>query len=296
MPEVDRAAPTPIPGRGAGRTPMPTATPVPESVKAPKATPSPPASLEAEDLAELVEPDEMLEPSAEVEPAAAAPPAAPESSFASILDDALAEAAAPEPEPAPRPTAEGTESLEPLYGVPPDEPTPAPLAAAAPGGGSIPAASRRAALVAVAAASVLGLALLAYAVARRPASPPPDPAAVAADADAQLGARLASADRRISEGRLGGEDGALEQLLAAKALRANDARVNDRLRLLADTLEMLGDRALGRGNAAEAEVHLSAARQAAPDRPSISAKLEAAAKMSGAPGARPGTGAGGTPP
>jgi hypothetical protein len=205
------------------------------------------------------------------------------------MEEAIEEEAR-HPDAAPRPRVAGTEQLEPLYGASPaPEPTPPPQLAA-PTGGALPAASRRAALAAVAAAAALGIAIVAYAIARSPASPPPDPAAVAAaaaaDAEAQIGSRIASADRRISEGRLSGPDGALDHLLAAKALKADDPRVKDRLRLLADTLEMLGGRALERGDAPEAEAHLSAALQAEPERQSISDKLQAVAKIPVAPDAR----------
>jgi len=227
---------------------------------------------------------------------AAAPAPQPESSFASIFEDEQA----PEPpahEPV-RPPAEGTEDLEMLYEVPAHgaepapEPTPeprtVPATAAGPKHSSIPTASRRAALAAVVVGAVLVLGILAYAVARRPAGPPAVPAAAAASAadDAALASRIAAADRRMSEGRLGGPDGALDNLLAAKALRPDDPRVKERLALLADTLETLGGRALDRGDVAEAEVHLAAALQAAPDRPSISAKLEALAKLPQAQEAR----------
>ncbi len=50
---------------------------------------------------------------------------------------------------------------------------------------------------------------------------------------------------------------------------------------------MLGGRALDRGDAAEAQVHLSAALQAAPDRESIAAKLEALARLRAPPGEKP---------
>ncbi|HEX9051032.1 MAG TPA: hypothetical protein VF841_10905, partial [Anaeromyxobacter sp.] len=267
---------------GPAPTPVPGATPV--FVLTPSQHPAPPRAASRapprEEPAGPVEPEgpAAVEPR---EPPPSGPPAVPESSFASILDEAIADEAEPEPAaPPPRPPAEGTESLEPLYGT--GEPTPAPQAPPAGKGGSLPAASRRAMLIATTVAAILGLAILAYAVARRPAAPLPDPAAVAADAEAQIASRISSADRRISEGRLSGPDGALEHLLAASALRPADARVKDRLRLLADTLEMLGARALERGDAAEAEVHLSAAKRAAPDRRSIASKLEAAAKMSAA--------------
>ncbi len=222
------------------------------------------------------------------EPATPAPgpaEAAPETSFESLFAEER------ETEAAPRPPDEATRQLEQLYddasaapGPRPDaapEPTPEPRTVAS-AGASLPAASRRTVIVAVVAAGALVVGVLAYSFARRPAAPAATatgPAPSPAAAEAPLADRIASADRRLSEGRLTGPDGALDQLLAAKALAPDDVRVKGRLALLADTLENLGARALDRGDVAEAEAHLAAALLAAPDRQSISAKLEALAKV-----------------
>jgi hypothetical protein len=120
----------------------------------------------------------------------------------------------------------------------------------------------------------------------KPARPPAVAVATAAPADL-VAERIATADRRLAEGRLAGEDGALEHLLAAKALRPEHAGTRERLRAMADTLESLGARALGRGDLDEASIHLSAARDAAPDRESIRAKLDAVAKAKTARDASP---------
>jgi len=95
--------------------------------------------------------------------------------------------------------------------------------------------------------------------------------------DAAAAAKLAAADRLLSEGRIHGKDGALEHLLAAKRLRPDDPATATRLSKLADLLEALGARALERGDLAVARVHHAAAELAAPDRASIHAKLEALA-------------------
>jgi hypothetical protein len=229
---------------------------------------------------------------APVAPSRPVPPArapTPEASFASLFDEAeAAEAPARDVVPVPRPPAPGTEDLEPLYEVPatrsepPGEPTTAPGTPAPGQRPPLPASSRRTALAAVSVGAVLVLGVLAYSVARGPTTPPAAPAREAAPpaaTDALLAARVDTADRRLSEGRLTGPDGALDHLLAAKALAPDDGRVKERLELLADTLEKLGGRALDRGDVAEAEVHLAAALQASPDRQSLSAKLEALAKL-----------------
>ncbi len=115
-------------------------------------------------------------------------------------------------------------------------------------------------------AVALTLALGGYAIARHLGTPPSPDAAVAAHVEA--------ADRLLSEGRLTGEHGALEHLLAAKRLRPADPATRARLVRVADVLESLGARALERGDAAVASIHLASAKLAAPDRQSIRAKLE----------------------
>ncbi len=133
---------------------------------------------------------------------------------------------------------------------------------------------QRAALAAIAAAVVLGAA--AWALLHRQ---PVTPEAVAA-------ARVQAADRLMSEGRIIGRDGALEQLLAAKRLRPEDPATNQRLSRLADMLETLGARALERGDLPVASIHLEGALAAAPDRASIRAKLEALDKKKSPDAAR----------
>ncbi len=133
---------------------------------------------------------------------------------------------------------------------------------------------RRAAAVAALAVAV-ALAAIGYAMTRRPATPEEE----AAD-------HLARADRQLAAGRVTGEDGALEHLLAAKRLRPRDPVPAERLSRLADMLEDLGQRALGRGELYVASIHLTAARQAAPGRASIRAKLEALSKAQRTSGSR----------
>ena len=106
------------------------------------------------------------------------------------------------------------------------------------------------------------------ALSRRPLAPPPaTPERSAADA------HIAAADRRLSEARLIGPDGALEHLVEARRLVPTHGGAARRLALLADTLEALGARALERGDIDEASVQLLAARDAAPERESIRTKL-----------------------
>ncbi len=126
---------------------------------------------------------------------------------------------------------------------------------------------RRAAIAAALAAVVLAAgALLVRAV-----SPPFTRQAAAA-------AHVDAADRLLTAGRLTGEGGALEHLLAAKRLRPDDVATSARLERLADLLETLGARAIDRGDLAVASVHLEAARLASPARASIGAKLAAVAR------------------
>jgi len=83
---------------------------------------------------------------------------------------------------------------------------------------------------------------------------------------------LAAADRDIAAGRLSGPESALALLVKARALAPADPRVGERLKLLADTFEAFAARALDRGDAREARVHLEAAEQADPRRPSLDEK------------------------
>jgi hypothetical protein len=101
--------------------------------------------------------------------------------------------------------------------------------------------------------------------------------------EAAFAAHVEAADRLVAEGRLVGKDGALEHLLAASRLRPDDAALAARLSRLADLLEALAARALERGDAAVASVHLGWAARAAPERPSIRAAQERLARRA-APG------------
>jgi len=258
------------------------------AAEAPRPAPAePPAPSPETSFASLLDGEEAA-------PGGAPRPKAPqpETSFASLLDGEEAAPAGASPGKAAPTGAPPAEKLELLFPDEPAraaEPTPPPFpgsgparapsrAAQPPRPGGLPRASRRALLAAAAAAAVGVLGVLGYFVVPR-SPPPPVPGTAAPAADGALEAHIGAADRRLADGRLGGADGALEHLLAAKALRPQDPRVAERLSLLADTLETLGARALERRNAAEAEVHLAAAEQAAPGRESIRAKLEALAKI-----------------
>jgi hypothetical protein len=220
--------------------------------------------------------------------------------------------AAPPPRPAAPPPSPADEDLEDLYGPPESndplgsDPELAALADSAPsaaerddeqdepqvrtdrmpgpaGDEAPPARSRRIPVVAAIAAAVVVLgAAGAWALLGRSRPPAPAPAAAQVDRVAPL---VAAADRDLDDGRLaGGPDSALARLLEARALAPEDPRVRERLKLLADALEALAARALDRGHPGEAQVHLAAAEQAAPDRPSLRekrARLEALAPRSG---------------
>ena len=92
----------------------------------------------------------------------------------------------------------------------------------------------------------------------------------------RLEAEIEIADGRMLEGRLARPpgDSALDHLLAARDLSAGDARVQSRLRALADTFAQLGARAAERGDLREAAVHLEAAVKADPRRAEAVRKLE----------------------
>jgi hypothetical protein len=130
---------------------------------------------------------------------------------------------------------------------------------------------RRVRIAAAAAAAAAVAALGAYLVLLR-------------QAEQQLDAHVASADERLADGRLaGGGDSALDHLVAARGRRPDDPRVRERLRLVADKLEELADRAFARGDYAEAAVHLTAASQAEPARRRIHVRLGEIARMRGRP-------------
>lgn len=101
-------------------------------------------------------------------------------------------------------------------------------------------------------------------------------------AERSVDAHVAAADARLADGRLaGGGDSALDHLVAARGLRPGDPAVRERLRLVADKLEELADRALARGDYAEAAVHLTAATQAEPDRKRLHVRLGELARTRG---------------
>lgn len=127
------------------------------------------------------------------------------------------------------------------------------------------------------AAAAVAAAVLGTAIARR----------VGPGEEARVTAHVAAADRLLAEGRLVGDGGALERLLAAQRLRPGDPATSERLSRAADLLERLGATALERGDLAVAAIHLADARRAAPDRPSIQAKLAAVERARVAPAARP---------
>jgi hypothetical protein len=104
----------------------------------------------------------------------------------------------------------------------------------------------------------------------------------------RLEAEIRIADGRMLEDRLARPpgDSALDHLLAARDLSAGDARVQSRLRALADTFAQLGARAAERGDLREAAVLLEAAVKADPRRAEAARKLEEVrAHLAG--GARP---------
>jgi hypothetical protein len=91
-----------------------------------------------------------------------------------------------------------------------------------------------------------------------------------------LTAHVTLADERIAAGRLAGPSGdeALDHLIAARALRADDPRVMERLSALASKFEQLGDKALERGDVAEAAAHYQGAVLAEPGRAKASQRLK----------------------
>ncbi|QAT84832.1 serine/threonine protein kinase [Corallococcus coralloides] len=93
--------------------------------------------------------------------------------------------------------------------------------------------------------------------------------------EAELGGHLSRADRLIAVAKLSGagEDTALAQLQAARALRPEDPRVRSRLAALADAFERLAAEATQRGDVTEAMAHLRAALEAAPERSATRVRL-----------------------
>ncbi len=130
--------------------------------------------------------------------------------------------------------------------------------------------SRRNVVLASAVGAGVLLGGVLFFVALRPsprARPPVDRVAV----------ELELAQQRMAAGRLAGpsRDEALDHLLAAKALAAEDPRVLQQLAALADRFEAEGEKALAGGDPAEAATHLEAALIADPSRTEASRKLQA---------------------
>lgn len=126
-------------------------------------------------------------------------------------------------------------------------------------------------------AAALVVAILGTVAASRLGAPSPE---------AVVAGHVAAADRLLAEGRLVGEGGALERLLAARRLRPGNPATAERLSRAADLLERLAASALERGDLPVASIHLASARLAAPDRASIRAKLAAVERARAAGGRR----------
>ncbi|MBK7860352.1 MAG: protein kinase [Archangiaceae bacterium] len=94
----------------------------------------------------------------------------------------------------------------------------------------------------------------------------------------ELSAHLTWYDERVASGALSGPGGdtALDHLAAARALSPQDGRVLQRSQSLGQVFQLLADKALARGDDAEAAVHLQALLLADPDRPGVADKLKAA--------------------
>jgi hypothetical protein len=93
-----------------------------------------------------------------------------------------------------------------------------------------------------------------------------------------LDEQLERYDAQVASGALSGPGGdtALDHLVAAQSMAPNDARVRERAKSLGQVFELLADKALARGDDAEAAVHLQALLLADPQRPGIAEKLKAA--------------------
>jgi hypothetical protein len=213
------------------------AAPAPALTPAPPPLPTAPRALAADDLFRIE--DERERP---------APPAPPPDVGHPDQEGSAATATLPVPTPVPA--------------------SPSPAMAAAP----LRAGDRRlfVILIAAAAAAVFAGAIAVAAGKAREAR-------AARDArEARASAELRIADDRLRDGRFTGTggDSALDHLLQARRLAPGDARVEARLRLLADTFEQLGDRAMARKNLGEAAVHFRAAVRADPGRDEVRRKLE----------------------
>ncbi len=84
-------------------------------------------------------------------------------------------------------------------------------------------------------------------------------------------------DAQVASGALSGPGGdtALDHLVAARALAPADPRVRERSKGLAHVFEVLANKALERGDDAEAAVHLQALLLADPQMPGVAEKLKA---------------------
>ena len=93
----------------------------------------------------------------------------------------------------------------------------------------------------------------------------------------ELTGHLVKFDERVASGSLSGPGGdtALDHLTAARALAPDDARVRERSTSLGTVFELLAQKALARGDDAEAAVHLQALLLADPSRPGVEEKLKA---------------------
>jgi hypothetical protein len=91
----------------------------------------------------------------------------------------------------------------------------------------------------------------------------------------RVDAELATADQRISEGRVvaGGGDDALAHLLAARTLDPHNAAVRDRLHAIAGKYQQLADQAIAAGSLAEAAAELQTVVAAEPDNAGAAAKM-----------------------
>jgi len=234
-------------------------------------------------------------PAAASPSAAASPPAEPAPPYEPALPATTPTPYAERP-PAPAPPRHAAPSprepageLEDLFGpedsgaTPAEQPEPPPPSAAGEEVGRLPGppayadepgpgASRRrgarlAAVVVIAALALAGV----FAAVRALRDTGAGTTAPAKPTD-EVAPLLAAADRDIAAGRLSGPESALALLVKARALAPADPRVGERLKLLADTFEAFAARALERGDAREARVHLEAAEQADPRRPSLDEK------------------------
>lgn len=242
---------TPAPPQAPRPSPEPAARPLAPLSRPPPAPPPPP-------------------PAAPVLASFAAPVAAPAVAPGLLAPPAPA-VAAPAPAPAPLPVP--VPALESAPPAPPEEvpaPEPAIERLAPPprvevGGDRARrhARERKVLLIAVPVALVLGAVVAGWVSSVR-------------ERGAAVDRHLALAEERLAAGRLAGPSGdeALDHLLAARALRGEDARVRERLKALADIFEDLGERALARGDIAEAAVHLQGVVLADPSREVAARRLQ----------------------